>query len=289
MAAPDRDSSLRIIHGQIGFYIDLMLYNPGVVEMNQGCHPLTRKRARARVRRVCWLLLAGLLLLGAGPACAYLGLNYSGRLALAQQVSAADVTRGIDFGPVYLEQGVPGRYFLSAVMPQCPAGYWQTRFQVLDANKAAVFSEDEIRFIDEFMFQPGQLDRYCKDFTLSKNTGYYYFRYGSINGAYPPVAGDPPVLAFAVRQRVLAGYVLWGPVAGLMLLGLLSVLLAIRQIKVLAAEIAQLEAAELELQRAQDAQRAKQPTLAGPDADRPKYLPRIRPWMPGWRPTTQGE
>jgi hypothetical protein len=257
--------------------------------MNQGRHPLIRKRVRARVRRVCWLLLGGLLLLGAGPAFAYFGLNYSGRLALAQQVSAADVTRGIDFGPVYLEQGAPGRYYLSAVMPQCPAGYWQTRFEVLDANKAAVFSEDEIRFIGEFMFQPGQLDRYCKDFTLSKNTGYYYFRYSSINGAYPPVAGDPPVLSFAIRQHALAGYALWAPVASLMLLGLVCVLFGIQQIRVLAAEIAQAEAEALEQARQKQAQQQAQPSLAGPNTDRPKYLPRIKPWMPGWNPSTQGE
>jgi hypothetical protein len=257
--------------------------------MNQGRHPLSPKRVRARVKWVCWLLLGGLLLLGAGPAYAYLALGYSGRLALAQQVSAADVTRGIDFGPVYLEQGAPGRYYLSAVMPQCPAGYWQTRFEVLDSAKAAVFSEDEIRFIGEFMFQPGQADRFCKDFTLSKNTGYYYFRFSSINGAYPAVAGDPPVLSFAIRQRVLAGYGLWAPAAGLMLLGLLLAFLGVRQIRVLAAEIGRAEDEAWAAQQEAEQRQAQDKGLAGTPESRPKYLPRIKPWMPGWRPTTQGE
>jgi hypothetical protein len=200
-------------------------------EMKRGASPLSRKAMRARVRAIWWLLVGGALLALAGPLFAYGGLNYSGELVLAQKVSAGEVIRGFDFGPVYLRSGVPGRYFLSARLPDCPESVWQTSFEVLDSQKVPVFREDELRFIGDHQFIPGQFDREVKGFTLDRETGYYYFRFTAVNGVYDTAAGDPPVAQFAIRQRVLTGAWLWGTAAGLLSLGVLLFSLGARQVQ----------------------------------------------------------
>jgi hypothetical protein len=202
-------------------------------EMKRGASPPSRKATRARVRAIWWLLAGGALLALAGPLFAYGGLYYSGELVLAQKVSAGEIVRGFDFGPVYLQSGQPGRYFLAARLPDCPEGIWQTSFEVLNSRKQPVYREDELRFIGDHQFQPGQLDREVKGFTLDRETGYYYFRFTALNGSYPAVAGDPPVAQFAIRQRVLSGAWLWGPAAGLLAVGCLLFSLGVRQVQAL--------------------------------------------------------
>jgi hypothetical protein len=202
-------------------------------EMKRGASPPASKPLRARIRKIWLLLVGGGLLALAGPLFAYFGLYYSGELVVAQKVSAADIVRGFDFGPVYLRRGAPGRYYLSARLPNCPEGLWQTSFEVLNAQRLPVYHEDELRFIGDYQFQPGQLDREVKGFTLDRETGYYYFRFTALNGAYADQAGNPPVAQFAIRQNVLAGPVLWGPAAGLLLLGCLLFGLGVRQVQLL--------------------------------------------------------
>jgi hypothetical protein len=167
------------------------------------------------------LLLWGGALLLLAPLYAWLGINYSGKLSLAQTASADQAVRGFDFGPVYMEQGATGRYYLSAVLPDVDSGIWQTSFEVLDNQLQPVFRQDELRFIGDFMFRPGMRDSFCKAFTLDRGTGYYYFRFRALNGVYNAQPGAPPVVEFAVRQHVLDGWTLWGPAGGLLAAGLL--------------------------------------------------------------------
>ena len=122
---------------------------------------------------------------------------------------------------------------MSARLPDCPEGVWQTSFEVLNSKKQPIYREDELRFIGDHQFLPGQLDREAKGFTLDRETGYYYFRFTAANGTYPVEAGDPPVAQFAVRQRVLAGAWLWGPSAGLLLLGIILFSTGVRQVQLL--------------------------------------------------------
>jgi hypothetical protein len=187
--------------------------------------PEARARAQQRARRIGTILLWGAMLVMLAPLYAWLAINYSGHLALAQTASADQTVRGFDFGPVYMRQGQPGRFYISAMLPQVDGGVWQTHFEVLDAQKLPVFRQDEMRFIGDYMFHAGNSDRFQKTFTLDRATGYYYFRFAADNGVYHTSAGDPPVVSFAVRQGVLDGWALWGPsigafIAGLLLLGL---------------------------------------------------------------------
>jgi hypothetical protein len=213
-------------------------YNPPVVEMKRGASPQTRRRvARARVRLIAWLLVLGLLALGLGPLYAYLVQNYSGQLVLAQRASAAEVARGVDFGPVYLEQGVPGRYFITARLPQIEGDFWHTAFEVLDEQRTPVFRQDELRIAGSFDFTPGKSERSAKRFVLDKETGYYFFRFSAVNGVYDANLSDPPVVQFAVRLGVIHGLGLWLPTLGLVGLGILLISLGCRMVKSLGASL----------------------------------------------------
>jgi hypothetical protein len=199
-------------------------YNLAVVEKKGPAGspaPDAAARTMRRARRILALLLSGVALVLLAPAYAWLAINYSGKLALAQTCSAAQVVRGFDFGPVYMREGVPGRYYLSATLPEVESGVWQTTFEVLDAQKQPVYRQDELRFIGDYLFQPGEQDRYQKGFQLDRSTGYYYFRFTAQNGIYDTQPGAPPVVEFAVRQGVIEGWPLWGPAGGAFLLGLL--------------------------------------------------------------------
>jgi len=124
--------------------------------MKRGAAPRDKRRkSHARVRTFFRLMALGLFALGAGVLYVLYGVNYSGGLALAQQANAAEVARGVDFGPVYLEQGVPGRYFITATLPEVAGDYWHTEFEVLDERLTPVFAQDELRIIGSFDFVPG--------------------------------------------------------------------------------------------------------------------------------------
>ena len=213
-----------------------------MVEKKRGDLPQARRRIRALARATAWLLGIALLLIGGGPLYAWLGLNFSGRMALSQNASAAQVVRGFDFGPVYLVQGQPGRYTISAQLPACDAGYWQTRFEVLDGKGLSVFREDEVRFIGDFQFQPGVRDTYTKNFELEKETGYYYFRFTAVNGEYSANPSAPPVVRFTIRQGVLTGWALWLPAASMLLLGAAGAWLALFLLQRLASDLVRTEA-----------------------------------------------
>jgi hypothetical protein len=165
----------------------------------------------------------GALALLLAPAYAWYGVFCSGRLALAQQAPATEIMRGFDFGPVWLEKGETGRYFIGARLPQADTATWHTSFEVLDGNKQPVFHQDEIRFIGDYQFRSGQLDRSHHQFRLDKGTGNYYFRFKAHNGVYRFDPTGEPVVTFAIRQRVLAGWALWAPVAALVAIGLLLI------------------------------------------------------------------
>ncbi|GEM_PF-1433077 len=196
--------------------------------MKRGAAPPKERRAmRAHVRALIWLLSLGVLLCALGPLYGWLAINHSGALVLRQQISAADVARGFDFGPVYLEQGAAGRYFLSAVLPEVDGDWWHTTFEVLSDSREPVFHQDELRIIGDFDLEPGQRERHAKRFTLDKDSGYYYFRYRAVNGVYDANPDAPPVVEFAVRQRVIAGAALWVPVGASLALGLLLLWLAV--------------------------------------------------------------
>lgn len=204
--------------------------------MKRGATPPQERRVlRARVRAVAWLFGLGLVFCALGPLYAYVMLNYSGRLALAQQISAADCARGFNFGPVYLEEGATGRYYISAVLPEVDGNYWHTTFEVLDEQLQPVFKQDELHIIGDYELAAQQRERYAKRFTLDKETGYYYFRFQALNGVYDANQQSPPVVEFAVRQHVAAGAVLWAPAAVMLTLGLLLIWLAIALARQLSA------------------------------------------------------
>jgi hypothetical protein len=189
-----------------------------------------RRRLRSMAKRALTLLFIGILLVLGAVAYAWLAVNYSGKLTLAQEIPAAQAARGFNFGPVYLKQGEVGRYRISALMPQTEQDYWHTTFEVLNDQQQVVYQQDELRFIGDYQFKPGERDTYSKAFTMDKASGYYYFRFNAVNGTYDANPDDEPVVSFSVRQRVIYGLGLWLPVAGALLLGILLAVFAVRMI-----------------------------------------------------------
>jgi len=205
--------------------------------MSRGAAPQDKRRKlQARMRNILRLVALGLCALGAGVVYVHYAVNYSGKLALAQRASAADVVRGMDFGPVYLEQGVPGRYFITATLPEVDGDYWHTEFEVLDERLTPVFAQNELRIIGNYDFVPGEREHAAKRFTLDKGTGYYYFRYRAVNGVYDVNPAAPPVVEFAVRRGVIAGMALWLPATGCVILGVLCFMLAVALLRRLQRE-----------------------------------------------------
>jgi hypothetical protein len=168
-------------------------------------------------------MLFGLILIGLSLAWQWWAINYSGKLSLAQQISADEFQRGFNFGPVYIEQGRTGRYFMTATLPDTTDGIWLSRFEVRDSSGMPVFGQDEVRLYGEHSFRPGMRDRFSKQFSLDSETGYYYFHFKSENGTFGANQMDPPVVEFTVRQGVVSGLALWLPFGGLLALGLLLI------------------------------------------------------------------
>jgi hypothetical protein len=189
------------------------------------------------------LICTALLLLLAAASYYVYGARWSGRLALSQPAASTELPRGVDFGPVWLEQGKPVRFFISALVPETEAAPWHSRFEILDEQKRPVLRQDELRFIGAYQFQPGEQAVYSGTFALSRETGYYYFRFQARNGEYPIDLQGPPAVEFALRQGVLAGYYLWVPPAALALLSVILLWIAGIQVSRLGRQLP--EGAEL--------------------------------------------
>ena len=191
-----------------------------MVENKRG-GPVAGERGRLTVlRRLRGLAYAGLLLVLLAFAWQWWAFNLSGRLSLSQQISADEFQRGFSFGPVYIEEAVVGRYFVNATLPDTAEGMWISRFEVRDASGLPVFGQDEVRLYGEHSFRPGMRDSIRKQFSLDRETGYYYFHFKSENGVFTANLNAPPVVEFTVRQGVVHGLVLWLPFGCLLALGL---------------------------------------------------------------------
>ncbi len=131
------------------------------------------------------------------------GLFFSGKVIFLHSVSAEDVTRGFDYGPIWIEEGPKYRARLGMVIPQS-GKFWETSFSVLDLNKAEVGKETLFLATTQPEFAPGK--RTIKDnyFTLSGDSGWHFFRFQQIAGAYPaPGAMGAPVASLEIRAGVL--------------------------------------------------------------------------------------
>ena len=197
-----------------------------MVENKRGGHAAGVRGGQLVLRRLAGLLCCGLILSALGLAWQWWALNCSGKLSLTQQISADVFQRGFSFGPVYIEQGRVGRYYMTATLPDTAEGIWISRFEVRDSSGLPVFGQDEVRLYGEHSFQPGMRDRVSKQFSLDSETGYYFFHFKSENGTFGANQMAPPVVEFSVRQGVVYGLALWLPFAGLLGLGLLLIIVS---------------------------------------------------------------
>lgn len=131
------------------------------------------------------------------------GLFFSGKVIFLHSVSSEDVTRGFDYGPVWLEEGSKYRARLGMVIPQS-GKFWETSFSVLDLNKAEVGRETLFLATTQPEFAPGKRTVRDNYFTLSGESGWHYFRFQQIAGAYPPPgAMGAPVANLEIKSGVM--------------------------------------------------------------------------------------
>ncbi len=211
--------------------------------ISESAQPGARRFSALR-RAVLRLLACGLFLLLAAAGWFAWGFLWSGRLALAQPAPSTDIPRGFDFGPVWLESGVSGRYFIRALVPETQGAPWYTSFEILDARRQPVQRQEEMRYVGDYQFEPGKRETFSGTFSLAEATGYYYFRFQARNGDYSPLLNGPPVLEFSLRQNVISGLALWLPAIGLALFGLGCLAAAGRQIGRLGQSESRQQAAE---------------------------------------------
>lgn len=138
------------------------------------------------------------------------GLFLSGRVVFLHSVSAEDVTRGFDFGPVWIEDNSDYRARLSMVIPQS-GKFWETSFTVLDLNKAEVGGESLFLATTQPEFAPGKRTVRDNFFNLSGESGWHYFRFKQIAGAYPPPgAMGAPVASLEIKSGVVEPKLCYG-------------------------------------------------------------------------------
>lgn len=131
------------------------------------------------------------------------GLFFSGKVVFFHSVSAEDVTRGFDYGPIWIEEGPKYRARLGMVIPQS-GKFWETSFSVLDLNKAEVGKETLFLATTQPEFAPGKHTIKDNYFTLSGDSGWHYFRFQQIAGAYPaPGAMSAPVASLEIKAGVM--------------------------------------------------------------------------------------
>jgi len=157
-------------------------------------------------------VLAVLLIFG-GTGVFYFGYVWGGRTIFLQQVSAEDVTRGFDFGPIYMVSGLNYLARLELVIPES-GEFWETTLAVLDSNKAVVGKESVFLAVTQKEFAPGERTVLPNHFRLMGDSGWYYFRFQQVAGSYPALgAMGPPAAKLELREGLMNATAAWAALA----------------------------------------------------------------------------
>lgn len=134
------------------------------------------------------------------------------------------VSRGFDFGPIYLEKGKTYALLTKARVPQT-GPTWEMSLTTLDSTKRVIQTETEILLTDRVKLRPGDIYRKRQSFTVKeKDSGYFYFHFYQKEGNYSILESlSAPVLEFKVKSKWLTDRVVIGGALLLLLLGLAMV------------------------------------------------------------------
>ena len=160
-----------------------------------------------RRRKVLLIILLLLAALGYWAYCTY----FSGRLILLQQASALEITRGCEFGPFYLAEGAACLYRYRVDVPATD-GMWETRIELLDDHGRVIHPQTD--FILAGAAALGKSSSYARSGLLRlRQSGYYSLRFTQLNGSYAASSASPPVMTLTVRAGAIRGWLLWLPIA----------------------------------------------------------------------------
>jgi len=155
------------------------------------------------------LVYTGIVLVAAGALFIWLAPRLIGRRMFAQEVSADEISRGFDFGPLYFAAGRHYLFEISAKIPKSER-FWETSTQVLDSNKRRVVGQDEFVLNATQTFKPGGKAEWTYSFVPSTSSGYFYVRFEQRNGNYRDVdPGGEPVARLTVTEDPPSPVVIW--------------------------------------------------------------------------------
>lgn len=155
------------------------------------------------------LVYTGVLLIALSALTVWLAPHLIGRVVFAQEVSADEISRGFDFGPIYFASG---RHYVFTIFAKIPKSerFWETSTEVLDSNKRRVTGQDEFVLNATQTFRPGGKAEWTYSFQPSESSGYFYVRFEQRNGNYRDV--DPaglPVARLSVAEDPPSPVIIW--------------------------------------------------------------------------------
>lgn len=131
------------------------------------------------------------------------GLFLSGRVIFRHYVCAEDITRGFDYGPVWLEANKSYRARLDLLIPEGEV-MWETEFSVLNRDKSLVEPTTVFLNTTQPEFAPGKQTLRDNYFTLKGESGWHFFRLKQVGGDYPsPGVLGAPVAGLEIRDGAM--------------------------------------------------------------------------------------
>ncbi len=131
------------------------------------------------------------------------GLFFSGEVIFRHNICAEDVTRGFDYGPIWLQANKSYRARLDLLIPEGEV-MWETEFNVLNRDKSLVEPTTVYLNTTQPEFAPGKRTLRDNYFTLKGESGWHFFRLKQVGGDYPsPGVMGAPVAGLEIRDGAM--------------------------------------------------------------------------------------
>ena len=152
--------------------------------------------------------------------------TFSGKVALVQEATASEVTRGKLFGPFWVKGSAKNSYSYEINLPLSPQVF-EVKLELLDEHLRVMHPQSDFLLTGKDGLAPGKNYKRRCHFWL-RNSGGYFIRFTQVNGTYPQVDGNTastPVMRLVVKTNIIDGWRLWLPIVILVAIGLTIILL----------------------------------------------------------------
>jgi len=177
---------------------------PAELEKSQASPTVYKRR-----RKVAIFIFLALLALGY-----YFWANtFSGKLALIQEATASEITRGKLFGPFWAKGFARNSYSYEINLPLSPQVF-EIKVELLDEHLRVIHPQSDFLLSGQAGLGPGK-DYKRKSYFKLRTGGSYFIRFTQVNGTYPQTdasADSAPVMRIVVRTDIIDGWRLWLPI-----------------------------------------------------------------------------